>query len=83
MVCRCRHPCNRGLDEPRAAGQRRGEAETVVRHPDLLDSLVASARDPVAAQATLAELRALISPRGFRPSMRFSREGLRRLPCPP
>jgi pimeloyl-ACP methyl ester carboxylesterase len=59
-----------------------GEAETIVRHPDLLDSLVAGAQDPVATQANLAELRALISPRGFRPSMRFSREELRRLAVP-
>src|SRR4029079_18270709 len=59
-----------------------GEAETIVRHPDLLDSLVAGARDPVAAQANLAELRALISPRGFRTSMRLSREDLRRLTVP-
>jgi len=59
-----------------------GEAETIVRHPDLLDSLVAGARDPVAAHANLAELRALISPRGFRPSMRVSRDDLRRLAVP-
>ena len=59
-----------------------GEAETIVRHPDLLDSLVAGARDPVATQANLAELRALISPRGFRSSMRFTREDLGRLAVP-
>jgi pimeloyl-ACP methyl ester carboxylesterase len=59
-----------------------GEAETILRHPDLLDSLVAGARDPVAAQANLAELRALISPRGFRTSMRLSREELSRLAVP-
>jgi pimeloyl-ACP methyl ester carboxylesterase len=59
-----------------------GEAETIVRHPDLLDSLVAGARDPVAAQANLAELRALVSPRGIRTSMRLSGEDLRRLAVP-
>jgi len=59
-----------------------GEAETIVRHPDLLDSLVAGARDPVATRANLAELRALISPRGFRTSVRLSREELRRLAVP-
>ena len=59
-----------------------GEAETIVRHPDLLDSLVLGARDPVAVKANLAELRALISPRGFRPSMRLNREDLRRLAVP-
>ena len=59
-----------------------GEAETILRHPDLLDSLVAGARDPVATQANLAELRALISLRGFRTSMRLTREDLRRLAVP-
>jgi pimeloyl-ACP methyl ester carboxylesterase len=59
-----------------------GEAKTIVRYPDLLDSLVAGARDPVATQANLAELRALISPRGVRTSMRLNREDLRRLAVP-
>ena len=59
-----------------------GEAETIVRYPDLLDSLVAGARDPVAIQANLAELRALISPSGIRNSMRLTREDLRRLAVP-
>ena len=59
-----------------------GEAETIVRHPDLLESLVAGARDPVATRANLAEIRALISPRGFRQSMRLGREDLRRLAVP-
>jgi pimeloyl-ACP methyl ester carboxylesterase len=59
-----------------------GEAETIVRHPDLLDSLVAGARDPVATQANLAELRALISPRGIRSKTRFTREDLRMLAVP-
>ena len=59
-----------------------GEADTIVRHPDVLESLVAGARDPVATRANLAELRALISPRGFRPSMRLTGEDLRRLAVP-
>jgi pimeloyl-ACP methyl ester carboxylesterase len=59
-----------------------GEAETILQHPDLLDSLVAGAQDPVATQANLAELRALITPRGFRTSMRLSAEDLRRLTVP-
>ena len=42
-----------------------GEADTIVRHPDLLEALVAGARDPVATQANLAELRALMTLRGF------------------
>jgi pimeloyl-ACP methyl ester carboxylesterase len=59
-----------------------GEADTIVQYPDLLDSLVAGARDPLATRANLAELRALISLRGIRTSMRFSREDLRRLAVP-
>ncbi len=59
-----------------------GEAETIVRHPELLDALVAGARDPVATRANLAELRALISPRGFRTIMRLSHAELRRLAVP-
>ena len=59
-----------------------GEADTIVRHPDLLDSLVAGARDPVAARANLAELRALISVRGIRPGMQLSRDDLHHLAVP-
>ena len=45
-----------------------GEADTIVKHPDLLDSLVAGARDPVAVRANREELRALMSPFGWRTS---------------
>jgi pimeloyl-ACP methyl ester carboxylesterase len=48
-----------------------GEAETIVRYPELIDALVAGGNDPVAAAADLAELRAMIQPLGFRRSMRF------------
>jgi pimeloyl-ACP methyl ester carboxylesterase len=59
-----------------------GEADTIGQYPDLLDSLVAGARDPLATRANLAELRALISLRGIRTSMRFTRDDLRRLAVP-
>ncbi|HEY5853201.1 MAG TPA: alpha/beta hydrolase [Aldersonia sp.] len=59
-----------------------GEADTIVRHPDLLDSLVAGARDPVATRANVAELRVLLTLRGFRPSMVFRRDELRQLAVP-
>jgi pimeloyl-ACP methyl ester carboxylesterase len=59
-----------------------GEADTIVRHPDLLESLIAGALDPIARTANLAELRALISVRGFRTSMQFTHEELRRLAVP-
>jgi pimeloyl-ACP methyl ester carboxylesterase len=39
-----------------------GEKATLARHPDLVDLLVAAARDPVTDRAGQAELRALLSP---------------------
>lgn len=59
-----------------------GEADTITRHPDLLDSLVAGASDPVAVAANRAELQALISPFGYRPATRIRPEELRRLSVP-
>ena len=59
-----------------------GEGETIDLHPDLLDSLVAGARDPVATRANLAELRALLSGRGIREDMRLSDHDLRGLTMP-
>jgi pimeloyl-ACP methyl ester carboxylesterase len=59
-----------------------GEADTIVRYPELIESVVAAARDPVASAANLAELRAIISPFGFRPSARIDPDELRRLDVP-
>lgn len=59
-----------------------GEADTITRHPDLLDSLVAGARDPVAVTANHAEFQALTSPFGYRPATRTRPEDLRRLSVP-
>ena len=59
-----------------------GEKDTIVRHPDLIESVVAAGRDPIASAANLAELRAVISPGGFRPSARVSPDDLRRLTVP-
>jgi pimeloyl-ACP methyl ester carboxylesterase len=59
-----------------------GEKDTIVRHPDLIESMVAAGNDPIAAAANLAELRAGISPFGFRPSMRVHPDELRRLTVP-
>jgi len=59
-----------------------GEADTITRHPDLLDSLVAGASDPVAVAANRAEFQALISPFGYRPATRIRPEDLRRLSVP-
>lgn len=59
-----------------------GERDTIVRHPDLLDSLVDAARDPVAAAANTAEFRALLSPFGTRAALRFRPDELRRVGVP-
>jgi pimeloyl-ACP methyl ester carboxylesterase len=59
-----------------------GERDTIVRHPNLIESMVAAGRDPVASAANLAELRAGTSPFGFRRSLRVRPEELRRLTVP-
>jgi pimeloyl-ACP methyl ester carboxylesterase len=59
-----------------------GEKDTIVRYPDLIDSLVAAARDPIASAVNLAELRAAISPLGFRRSLLVRPDELRRLSAP-
>jgi pimeloyl-ACP methyl ester carboxylesterase len=50
-----------------------GEGETIGAHPDLIDLVVAVARDPTARRATRAEFRVLVSPLAL-----FSRDGFRR-----
>jgi pimeloyl-ACP methyl ester carboxylesterase len=59
-----------------------GERDTIVRYPDLIESVVAAGEDPIASSANLAELRAVISPMGFRPALRLTPEELRRLTAP-
>lgn len=59
-----------------------GESDTIARHPDLLDSLVAGARDPVAVAANRAELQALFSPFGYRSATRIRPQDLRHLSVP-
>ncbi len=59
-----------------------GEGDTILRHPDLLDSLLDAAHDPVAAAANLAELQALLSPLGRRSATRIRPDDLRRLAVP-
>ena len=65
-----------------------GEGETIGGHPDLIDLVVAVARDPAAERATRAEFRALVSPfallsrDGFRRSDRVRPEELGRLAMP-
>jgi pimeloyl-ACP methyl ester carboxylesterase len=59
-----------------------GEGDTIVMYPDLIGAIVAGGNDPIAATTTLAELRALIHPFGFRRSMRFQVEELRSVRAP-
>jgi pimeloyl-ACP methyl ester carboxylesterase len=59
-----------------------GEKDAIVRYPDLIEALVAVARDPVASAANLDELRAIISPLGFRRSALMHTDELRQLAVP-
>jgi pimeloyl-ACP methyl ester carboxylesterase len=59
-----------------------GEGDTILRHPDLLDSLIDAARDPVATAANLEEFQAVISPFGIRSSNRIRPEDLGRVTVP-
>lgn len=59
-----------------------GEGETIGRYPDLVDALIAAGNDPVATATNLAELRAAISPVGFRRSLRVRPDELRALGTP-
>ena len=59
-----------------------GEKDTIVHYPHLMEALIAAGRDPLASAANLAELRAVLSPRGFRRSARVRIDELRRLTVP-
>ena len=59
-----------------------GEKDTIARHPEVIESLVAAGRDPISSAAALAEFRAVGSPFGFRRSLRVHPDDLRRLTVP-
>ena len=59
-----------------------GEKDTIVRHPELLATLVATGRDLDATAANRAELRAVLGPLGFRRSVLVRAEELRRVRGP-
>jgi pimeloyl-ACP methyl ester carboxylesterase len=59
-----------------------GEKDTIVQHPELIESLVAAGRDPIASATALDEYRALLTPLGFRSSMRVQPDDLRSLTAP-
>jgi pimeloyl-ACP methyl ester carboxylesterase len=59
-----------------------GEGDTIANYPDQIDALVAEGNDPVVSKVSLAEVRAIISPFGFRRSMLVQPEELRQLTLP-
>jgi len=58
------------------------EQDTIIRYPDLIESVVAAGNDPIASAVNLAELQAVISPLGFRRSARMHPDELERLTAP-
>jgi len=46
-----------------------GEGDTIVNYPHQIEALVAAGQDPVASMANMDELRTLISPEGWQPSV--------------
>lgn len=59
-----------------------GEAETIAHYPDQIDAMVAAGSDEIGLGARLAELRAVISPTGWQPTLTLDVEELRRMPVP-
>jgi len=59
-----------------------GEKETLARHPDLVDLLVAAGRDPITDHASKAELRLFVGPFGFRRRSRLRPDELSQLAMP-
>lgn len=65
-----------------------GEHASICRHPEIIELLVASGRNPVTARTDLAEGRTIISPlalisrSGFRKRMRVRQEELQKLSIP-
>lgn len=59
-----------------------GEKETIVNYPGQIEVLVAAGHDQLAAAVSLAELRAVISPFGYRRTTKILRDELRRLTVP-
>lgn len=59
-----------------------GEADTIVQYPDLLDAMVAAARDATSGRASLDELRALIAPDGWQPEAQTDLDELEAVESP-
>jgi pimeloyl-ACP methyl ester carboxylesterase len=59
-----------------------GEKDTIVNYPNQIEALVAAGHDPLASHVSLAELRAAISPFGFRSAMKLQPLELSQLTVP-
>lgn len=59
-----------------------GEKDTIGNHPDIVESLVAAGKDPVSSAANFAELRACVTPFGFRSALRLQPQELLSLSVP-
>ena len=59
-----------------------GEGDTILRHPELFDSLLDAAHDPVASAANVAEFQSLLTPFGTRARTRIRPDDLRHLTVP-
>lgn len=59
-----------------------GEKETIADYPELIEALVVAGHDQLASETGTAELRAIISPLGFRAGMRIQPDELRQVSVP-
>lgn len=59
-----------------------GEGETITRYPELIDAQVVAGSDKTYVQTSTAELRTVISMRGFKPEFQLSLDDLRRIKAP-
>ena len=59
-----------------------GEGDTILRHPELFESLIDAARDPLASAANVAEFQSLLTPFGTRARTRVRPDDLRHLTVP-
>jgi len=59
-----------------------GEGETITRYPELIEAQVVAGSDMAYAHTSTAELKTIISVRGFRPEFQLSFDDLRRIKAP-
>jgi pimeloyl-ACP methyl ester carboxylesterase len=59
-----------------------GEGDTITRYPELIDAQVIAGSDMTYANTSMAELKTIISVRGFKPEFQLSFDDLRRIKAP-